>query len=473
VNRRIVQWGVMAAATVALVSFIVFAVWTAAHVRRLRGQTTDAVGWLSSVHGASAVAHRVFETGEGDETALTSEELSTLARLDGAATVVQADPDLPADLRAIVELGSARAEALRTATTDETRRDAGERLEAWSVSAVPAMRGRTAAISERLAVAWDRLEVVVLFACVLALGAIALLATTLRERARAESLAARLKAAQAEVVAAEKHAALSRLVGQVSHELNNPLTVVLNGVEPLAAAEADRTAALAELRVLLTRRELGAEWAAIAGKHHLDTASRELAPTLDAVREAAERMRTIMSALRSATEAERGDHGLVELSTIVRTCIDDQRRITGPAVRIDVELEDVPPIHGRAGALAQAIHAVLKNAVEAATSGRSADTPGRVVVSLTRREDTVVLAITDDGPGIPADLQTRIFEPFFTTKRVGTGTGLGLAIARQIIVDAHAGRLTLTHGSGPTERPGACFRIELPVRGEAAEESSK
>jgi signal transduction histidine kinase len=453
----------MVATTAALVAFIVFAVWTASHVRRLRVQTADSVSWLSAVHGASAVAHRVFEAAEGEPTGLTKDDRLTLDRLDDAAAIVNADGEVPPELRGIVETGTARVAALRAAATEAQRRAAAEALEQWSLGAVPAMRGRTAAISERLAIAWDRIEVVVLLACLLALGAVGLLAVTLRERARAESLAIRLEAAQAEVVAAEKHAALSRLVGQVSHELNNPLTVVLNGLDPIASGESARTAALAELRVLLNRRELGAEWTTIATKHQLDEAARELPPAVESVREAAEQMRTIMRALRTATEVESSRSGAVDLATILRTCIDDQRRITGPAVRVEVDVDDVPHLSGRAGALAQAIHNVLRNAMEAAAHGRTADNPGRVSVSLKQRGDHVILDITDDGPGVPADLRERIFEPFFTTKRVGTGTGLGLTIARQIIVEAHAGRLTVLEGEGPTERRGACFRVELPV----------
>jgi signal transduction histidine kinase len=73
---------------------------------------------------------------------------------------------------------------------------------------------------------------------------------------------------------------------------------------------------------------------------------------------------------------------------------------------------------------------------------------------------TVVVEVTDDGPGVPPELADKIFSAFFTTK--AQGSGLGLAIVRKI-VDAHDGRIDMT------SRPGAGtkFRVALPVSGDA------
>ena len=69
---------------------------------------------------------------------------------------------------------------------------------------------------------------------------------------------------------------------------------------------------------------------------------------------------------------------------------------------------------------------------------------------------TVVVDVSDDGPGVPADIAEKIFNPFFTTK--AQGSGLGLAIVRKI-VDAHEGRIDMTTGDGR----GTRFRVTLPV----------
>lgn len=69
----------------------------------------------------------------------------------------------------------------------------------------------------------------------------------------------------------------------------------------------------------------------------------------------------------------------------------------------------------------------------------------------------VVVEILDDGPGIPAEIQSRIFEPFFTTKKVGEGTGLGLDTVQRI-VKKHNGTIQVESAPGKT-----CFQVWLPL----------
>mgnify|MGYP000906760245 FL=1 len=73
------------------------------------------------------------------------------------------------------------------------------------------------------------------------------------------------------------------------------------------------------------------------------------------------------------------------------------------------------------------------------------------------QDSFLCLSVSDDGPGIPPDVQDRVFDPFFTTKGPGEGTGLGLAVAHGI-VQAHGGRIALESQEGQ----GAVFKVFLP-----------
>jgi signal transduction histidine kinase len=85
---------------------------------------------------------------------------------------------------------------------------------------------------------------------------------------------------------------------------------------------------------------------------------------------------------------------------------------------------------------------------------------GQIVLSTRRENEYVVVEISDNGPGIPDEIQKRIFEPFFTTKGVGKGTGLGLDIAYRVIVGHHKGDLQVISrpGDGDTR-----FIVRLPI----------
>ncbi len=122
------------------------------------------------------------------------------------------------------------------------------------------------------------------------------------------------------------------------------------------------------------------------------------------------------------------------------------------ARQVELTLEkpaSLPWVAHDAGQVRQVLLNLLLNAVQACQPG------GHVTVQFGEDDDTVSVAVADDGKGIPPELLSNIFRPFFTTK--GSGTGLGLSFARRI-VDDHDGRIEVTSQSGQ----GSCFKIYLP-----------
>lgn len=111
--------------------------------------------------------------------------------------------------------------------------------------------------------------------------------------------------------------------------------------------------------------------------------------------------------------------------------------------------ESVPHIIGDRGQLLRAIHNVVTNAIQAAST-----TAGEVRVMTRKVDGEVEICVEDTGPGMPAEVMQRLFEPYFTTRAAGGGMGLGMAIARKI-VEQHSGRIEVE------SRPNQGTRVRL------------
>jgi signal transduction histidine kinase len=125
--------------------------------------------------------------------------------------------------------------------------------------------------------------------------------------------------------------------------------------------------------------------------------------------------------------------------------------------RVDLRTETaggLPEVQVDPAKLRQVLVNLVQNAAEA-----MAESGGQVVVRATHfpLERAVVVAVEDDGPGIPAENLQSLFEPFFTTKF--TGTGLGLSISKSL-VEQHGGRIEVSSEPGR----GTTFLIFLPEK---------
>ena len=113
---------------------------------------------------------------------------------------------------------------------------------------------------------------------------------------------------------------------------------------------------------------------------------------------------------------------------------------------------DVPKVLAYGSELNQVWTNLIDNAADVMKDG------GKLGVRLVRDNDYVLVEISDNGPGIPAEIQSKIFEPFFTTKGVGEGTGLGLDIAYRIIRKIK-GLITVKSKPGDTR-----FEVRIPIK---------
>lgn len=115
--------------------------------------------------------------------------------------------------------------------------------------------------------------------------------------------------------------------------------------------------------------------------------------------------------------------------------------------------DSLPTISGKGGELNQVWTNLIDNAIDA-MGGQ-----GQLKLITRYENNFVMVEITDDGPGIPPEIQPHIFEPFFTTKEVGSGTGLGLDITYRIVKE-HKGGIEVWSKPGETR-----FIVRLPLDG--------
>jgi signal transduction histidine kinase len=126
---------------------------------------------------------------------------------------------------------------------------------------------------------------------------------------------------------------------------------------------------------------------------------------------------------------------------------------------VDLQCGDVPEVVCNIGELSQVFLNLIVNSAHAlADAGRDAES-GRITIKTSVVDDWVEFSFADNGCGIPPEIINKIYDPFFTTKEVGRGTGQGLAIARSIVVDKHAGRISVESMPGR----GTCFTLRLPL----------
>ena len=186
----------------------------------------------------------------------------------------------------------------------------------------------------------------------------------------------------------------------------------------------------------------------------------------EAVEQAAEgisRITTIVKSMknfayRDAESAKRNN----DLNQAIRSTVVVATNEWKYHAELDLRLqEELPLVPCNIGEINQVVLNLIVNGAHAIRDRISEGQKGNIVVSTQYYPDAqcVVIAIADNGGGIPPKVQARIFEPFFTTKEVGVGTGQGLAIAHNVIVKSHQGQIWFDSKEGV----GTTFYIKLPM----------
>jgi two-component system NtrC family sensor kinase len=254
-------------------------------------------------------------------------------------------------------------------------------------------------------------------------------------RATLEDAFKQLQAIQDKLVQSEKMAALGRLTAGVAHELKNPLFVIgtnLSVIQDLVDELTGTSATTSTLQKLAD------------GVHRLRSALGRASMVSDLLRQ--------FSSPPQRRDAPTNVNALVEMSI---SLVDMKSR--RKEIAIHRNFDDLPPLDCDSQSLSQVFVNLIENACDAVSEG------GNIwVATKTKPAGLIIVSVSDDGTGIPAQYLDRVTEPFFTTKEPGRGMGLGLAVATSI-VERYGGELTFS-----ARNPGTIAVVTLPLKLQAS-----
>jgi signal transduction histidine kinase len=273
---------------------------------------------------------------------------------------------------------------------------------------------------------------------------LAALFAEIRDKRKLAEAALRASETQRYLVETERLAALGRLVAGVAHELNSPIGISLT----IASTLAQRCARFGH-QILSgpVRRSLLAEFA----ETNRD-ASNQLVSNLERASELIQAFKQV-AVDRSLADRRKFDlrQATEQIVASVVPGLPKPRRSLAIDMPSDVILDSYP------GAYGQVLTNLIFNAV---THGFAAGPDGNMLIEATRLGvGQVEIVFSDDGCGIPEDIQRHVFDPFFTTRRANGSTGLGLYIVHNLVTEQLGGRITLVSAPGK----GTSIYMTFPV----------
>jgi two-component system NtrC family sensor kinase len=233
---------------------------------------------------------------------------------------------------------------------------------------------------------------------------------------------------RSQVLHDDKMTSLGKLSASVVHEINNPLTGILNFVKLMQSMLNDKDP---------SQDELG-----------------DMRNYLAMVYDETARVSRTLSNLLAFSRKSSPKFQSVDLNAVIAetfSLIGNQMRLQGITIKPQLD-EDLPPVFADKGQIKQVLVNLVLNAQEAMPQGGTL-----TLITKNKRKDVLVV-VSDTGKGIPKESLPHIFEPFFTTKKACSGAGLGLSVVYGIVRDLK-GVIKVDSALGQ----GTTFTIRLPA----------
>jgi PAS domain S-box-containing protein len=271
-----------------------------------------------------------------------------------------------------------------------------------------------------------------------------------------------------QVVQSNKLEAIGRLAAGVAHEINTPTQLVGSNLRFLGEQlvtflmRLDPSTQPNEALMIGTSTHgtgrISEKDSTIA---QIEYFRQEAPKAIEQSLEGIERISHIVNAMRYFTHPGGENKEIANLNQIIQNAISLSRNEWKNVAEIKTELEaDLPNVECLPIELSQVVLNTIMNAIHAIQDAldEQPEKIGQIVITSRQLGELIEMRITDNGTGIPKEIQNKIFDPFYTTKDIGRGTGQGLAIAYTVIVKKHGGTLEFESEVGR----GTSFIIHLP-----------
>ncbi len=293
----------------------------------------------------------------------------------------------------------------------------------------------------------------------------------------------------------EKLLSMGRMAAGLAHEINNPLAAIIQGSQTVERRLLDSIDANKE-----QAEKSGVRLEAI----HNYAIDRQIDQLLANIKSAGERASEIVKTMLDFSYSSQLEHKPFDIMAMVKNSITIAEQDFPSSIRsclqLDINIQNKQSKKpaksimalGSVNEIQQVVINLLRNAAQAVAllydnylyenellrlnENKLDDndaSPFKPCISIATKvtKSLALIEISDNGSGIPAELQSQIFEPFFTTKEIGSGTGLGLAVSYFIMTEHHRGSLELIpsvdtgdqNDDHANNEAKTTFRISLPL----------